>query len=75
MIFDVNTIMVSINEIKLSKRIPLACPINLFPLKDNRLIIIYIDNFDSRFYKANHLFLSYYVNNGSTKMHLFCTKK
>lgn len=75
MILDVNTIMVSINEIKLSKRIPLARPINLFPLKDDRLIIIYIDNFDSRLYKATHLFLSYYVNNGSTKMHVFCTKK
>lgn len=67
--------MVSINEIKLSKRIPLARPINLFPLKDDRLIVIYIDNFDSRLCKATHLFLLYYINNGSTKMHLFCTKK
>lgn len=67
--------MVSINEIKLSKSIPLARPINLFPSKDDRLIIIYIDNFDSRLYKATRRFLSYYVNIGSTKMHLFCNKK
>lgn len=72
MIFFVNTIVVAINKTKLSKRIPLALPINLFPLKDFQLLYFIVSRFD----KITHLFCHIMSRMAELKYnYLFCIKK
>lgn len=72
MIFFVNTIVVAINKTKLSKRIPLALPINIFPLKDFNYFIYIVSRFD----KITHLFCHIMSRMAQLKYnYLFCTKK